>query len=44
VGDAAFAEFGQHGGVVDTQVLADRASDQSRLTEVDGGADLVEGE
>ena len=43
-GDAAFAEFGQHGGVVDAQVLADSRQGPAKVVEVDGVVDLLGGE
>jgi hypothetical protein len=43
-GDAAFAEFGQHGGVVDAEVLADSCEGPAEIVEVDGVDDLVGGE
>lgn len=43
-GDATFAEFGQHSGVVDAQVLADSCEGPAEVIEVDGVVDLVGGE
>lgn len=43
-GDAAFAQFGQHGGVVDAQVLADSCQGPAEVVEVDGVVGLVGGE
>ena len=40
-GDAAFAEFGQHGGVVDAQVLAESRQGPAEVVEVDGVVDLL---
>jgi hypothetical protein len=42
-GDAAFAEFGQHGGVVDAQVCADSREGPAEVVEVDGLVDLLGG-
>ena len=43
-GDVVFAERGQHGGVVDVEVLADSGEGPAEVVEVDGGVDLVGGE
>ncbi len=43
-GDAAFAEFGQHGGVVDAQVFAYPCQGPAEVVEVDGVVDLLGGE
>ncbi|WP_158605561.1 hypothetical protein [Amycolatopsis panacis] len=40
-GDAAFAEFGQHGGVVDAQMPADSRQGPAKAVEVDGVVDLL---
>jgi hypothetical protein len=39
-GDAAFAELGEHGGVVDAQVPADSGKGPAEVVEVDGCVDL----
>jgi hypothetical protein len=43
-GDAVFAEFGQHGGVVDAQMVAYSGERPAEVVEVDGLVDLQGGE
>jgi hypothetical protein len=43
-GDAAFAEFGEHGGVVDAQVYADSGKGPAEVVQVDSVLDLLGGE
>ena len=40
-GDVVFAEFGQHGGVVDPEVFADSRERPAKAVEVDGVVDLL---
>ncbi|MGF6888909.1 hypothetical protein ABIA39_008173 [Nocardia sp. GAS34] len=42
--DAALAEFGQHGGGVDTQVLADAGEGPAEVVQMDGVIDLLGGQ
>jgi hypothetical protein len=39
--DAAFAQFVEHGGVVDAQVIADPRQGPAKVVEVDGVVDLL---
>jgi hypothetical protein len=39
--DAALSEFGEHGGVVDAQMLADSCQGPVKVVEMDGVVDLI---